>query len=324
MYLCAFQSKQAIFFMELTAYILLFAVSIFVLVKASDWFVDAAENVGLSLGVSPFIIGVTVVAFGTSLPELAASIAAVLAGSSEIVIGNVVGSNITNILLVLGLTVVLGKEIKLDFDVMDVDMPLLIASSFFLWFTLLDQQISMSEAILFLVALVIFLLNSFFSKRDEDDGKRPKIQPKDILMLIGGGVLIYLGATYTIVSIEKISIALSFPSEIIALTGVALGTSLPEVVVSITAAKKGKTGMAVGNVLGSNIFNTYAVMGIPALIGDLIIPDQIMAFSLPLMVAVSLLFGLVCLSGRISRWEGLMLVVFYIYFIWESIVSGLT
>jgi cation:H+ antiporter len=308
---------------ELISQLVLFCVSLFALVKASDWFVSAAENIGLALGVSPFIIGVTIVAFGTSLPELASSIAAVLAGSSEIVVGNVVGSNITNILLVLGFTVVIGKEIKLDFNVMDVDMPLLIASAFLLWFVLSDLHVSLIEAIIFLGALVVFLLNSVLKKNPDKKEDREKVLPKDVLMLIGGGVFVYLGATFTIAAIEKISVLLEFPPEIIAVTGVALGTSLPEVVVSITAARKGSAAIAVGNVLGSNIFNTYAVMAIPALIGPLEIPADMLTFHIPFMIAMTFLFALVCLSGKITRWEGTMLVLLYVYFIYESIRSGL-
>ena len=164
--------------MELVAYIFLFAASLFVLVKASDWFVGSAENIGLAFGVSPFIIGVTIVAFGTSLPELAASIAAVFSGSSEIVVGNVVGSNITNILLVLGLTAVINRQIKLDFNVMDIDMPLLLGSAFLLWFVLADLQVTLVEAAILLVGMFIFLMNSIGGKRDENV-ERPKARPRD-------------------------------------------------------------------------------------------------------------------------------------------------
>lgn len=309
--------------LELLAQIAIFCVSLFALVKASDWFVSASENIGLSLGISPFIIGVTIVAFGTSLPELASSVAAVLGGESEIVVGNVVGSNITNILLVLGLTVVFGREIKLKFNVMVVDMPLLVASAFFLWFALSDGKMALIECIMFLVALVIFLLNSVLSKKEDEKENRSKISLKDVLMLIGGGVVVYLGATFTITSIQQISEMLSFPPAIIAVTAVALGTSLPEVAVSITAAKKGNPGIAVGNVLGSNIFNTYAVMAIPSLIGPLEIPSEMMSFHIPFMIAVTILFAMVCMGGKITRWEGSMLALLYVYFIYESIKFGI-
>lgn len=298
------------------SWILLFIVALAVLLIASDWFVDSAEKIGLSFGISPFIIGVTIVAFGTSLPELATSIVSVVNGMSEIVVSNVVGSNITNILLVLGLTAVIGKCINLDFDVMDIDMPLLFGSAFFLYFVLSDLTMSILEAVLFLIALAVFLINSFGGDRSEED-ERPKASAKNYLLLVVGGVLVYFGASYTILAIDNISKLAGIDPDVIAITVVALGTSLPEVVVSIMASRKGKHAIAVGNVLGSNIFNTYAVMGISAFFGDLVIPESIIQFSLPFMIAATILFGMICLSRRISRWEGVMLVIFYGYFIFE-------
>lgn len=290
--------------------------SLTVLVLASDRFIGAAEKIGLSFGISPFIIGVTIVAFGTSLPELATSIVSVYSGTSEIVIGNVIGSNITNILLVLGLTAIIGKEIILDFDVMDVDMPLLFASAFLLLFVISDQNVSIFEAILFLTGLVIFLLNSLRGDKD-DDFERSKVDLKTWMILILGGVMVYYGANYTIDAIKSISAKVGVSPEIISLTAVALGTSLPEVIVSISAARRGKHAIAVGNVLGSNIFNTYAVMGIPALLGNLVIPADTLKFSAPFMIAVTVLFGLVCISRRISKWEGFAFVLFYAFYIGE-------
>ncbi len=294
-------------------YILIFVVSLTALLLASDRFVDSAEKIGLSLGISPFIIGVTIVAFGTSIPELATSIASVYSGTSEIVVGNVIGSNITNILLVLGTTAFIGKCIDLDFDVMDTDMPLLFASAFFLLFVLHDLHISTIECILFLVALVVFLINSFAGADDKSD--RPKVSPMHYLILVVAGVIIFVGAKYTIYAVEKISTDIGISPEIIALSVVALGTSLPEVIVSVIAARKGKNGIAVGNVLGSNMFNTYAVMSIPGLLTDLSIPENVLSFSGPFMLACTILFGMMCLSKRISRWEGITLIALYVFFI---------
>lgn len=282
---------------------------------ASDWFIESAEKIGLSLGISPFVIGVTIVAFGTSLPELAASIASVLCGTSEIVVGNVVGSNITNILLVLGLTCMVGKSIKLDFDIWNVDMPLLLGSSFLMYFVLMDGKLTLIEAILFLAALIGFLINSVANSVPDDDQERPKVLPIDIIKLIAGGVLVYFGAKYTITGIEGVSREFGISPEVISLTFVALGTSLPEVVVSIAAAKKGKHAIAVGNVLGSNIFNTYAVMAIPSLIGELYIPETVLSFGLPFMVAMTVMFGAMTFSKKICLWEGFLLLIFYVYYI---------
>jgi cation:H+ antiporter len=294
--------------------VLIFVVSLFVLIKGSDWFIGAAERIGLSLGIPSFIIGVTIVAFGTSLPELATSIIGVLAGQSDIVVGNVVGSNITNILLVVGAVAIFTRRVPLRANIMDVDMPMLVFSSLFLLFALYDHKLSMAESILFLFALAIFLVHSL-SGDDEDKIERTTVHGKDILFFILGGFGVYIGAKFTIEALIKMAEALNIGSEMIAVSLVALGTSLPEVVVSITAAKRGQPDIAIGNVLGSNIFNTYAVMAIPSFIGPLSIPSTIVDFNLPLMVGVTLFFAFICISKQISRWEGFLLLLLYFYFL---------
>ncbi len=304
---------------ELATYVLLFIGALFVLIKASDFFVDAAEAIGLSLGATPFVIGVTIVSFGTSLPELATSIASVYSGSSEIVVGNVVGSNITNILLVLALIIIYARTVHLDFNVMDMDMPLLVCSAFFMWFTLMDGHLSLLDALLYLAGLVIFILHSFSEKVDDIIEHR-HARWRDYLVLAITIAAIYAGAHFTIHAIENISVRIGVGNEIIALTAVALGTSLPEVVVSVNAARKGKIAIAVGNVLGSNVFNTLAVMSIPRFFGELIIPATILEFNMPLMVAVTLIFAVMCITPRISRWAGWMLLVFYIFFMYRAFV----
>lgn len=299
-------------------FILISAVSLAVLLFASDWFIDAAEKIGLSMGISPFVIGVTIVAFGTSLPELAASIASVYSGTSEIVVGNVVGSNITNILLVLGLTAMVGNAFKFDFDLWDADMPLLLGSSFLMYFVLFDGTMTIIEAVLFLFALTGFLISSVRSSIPDDAEDRPKVNGKDLGKLIAGAVMVYFGAKYTIYGIEGFSRMAGISPEVISLTFVALGTSLPEVVVSVAAAKKNKHAIAVGNVLGSNIFNTYAVMAIPRFMGDLHIPPNVISFGLPFMVAVTILFGAITFSRKISKWEGFLLLIFYAFYLtWQ-------
>ena len=309
----------------LIGYILVFVVSMAALVKASDWFVSGAEVVGRSAGISPFVIGVTLVAFGTSLPELAASIAAVFSGSSEIVIGNVVGSNITNILLVLGLSAVIGKEIIMDKSTTDSKVLMLLASAFLLYFTLQDGRLDLFETLLFLAGMVLFLVSSIRGKssRTSDNAKASM---RSYLMMIGGAVIVYAGAHFTIMSLEYISEYMGVSNELIALTGVALGTSLPEVVVSVTAVQKGKSDIAIGNVLGSNIFNTFIVMGIPGLISYfqnlgtdeslLTIPDSLIQLSLPFMVAVTILFCFMFVESKINRSEGWMLILLYVFFVY--------
>lgn len=303
--------------------ILIFIISITVLLIASDKFVDSSEKVGLALGIPSFVVGVTIVAFGTSLPELATSIVSVYSGSSEVVIGNAVGSNITNILLVLGAAAIFGKEIKIDHDVMKSDMPMLFGSAFLLYFTLQDFKLDTFECLLYLFMLVIFLISSLKGNEDTEHIEKTKTNARDWFTILIGAVLIYFSAKYTIESLETLATMADIPKHVIAITVVALGTSLPEVVVSISAAKKGNHGIAVGNVLGSNIFNTFAVMAIPGLLGDLTIPESTMHFSVPFMVAVSVMFGMICLTRTISKWEGFMLVAFYVFFIGTMVSTHL-
>ncbi|TXB67560.1 calcium/sodium antiporter [Phaeodactylibacter luteus] len=309
--------------MDIALYTGLFILSLTVLLKASDWFIDAAEQIGLSLGVSPFIIGVTIVAFGTSLPELATSIASVIGGESEIVVGNVVGSNITNIALVLGLAALVVNRIEMEYNIWHVDMPFLWGSAFLLWFTLRDFHFSIFESLLFLVGIVVFLAYSFKGEDAEEALDRPTINWKVYAMLLLGGVLVYLGADYTIFAIRQLSAMAGINPEIIALSAVALGTSLPEVIVSLNAARRGKASIAVGNVLGSNIFNTYIVMSIPSFFGELTIPANINDVYLPLMIAMTVLFGIMSNNKKITRWEGVVLLMFYAFFFVDLLSTAL-
>lgn len=314
--------------MELIFWLAIFVVSLFVLIKSSDYFVDSAEKIAIFFKLSPFIIGVTVVSLGTSLPELISSIIAVLQGTSEIVIGNVVGSNIANIFLVLGFCAVIGKNLKIDYDILDIDLPLLVGSAFLLGWTILDGVFTWKDGILCLLGLIIYLMYTLQAKHPEDiidkdikkiqKEKKKKFEWKYVFFIFVSGVFLYLGARYTVDSIVNISQILGVGEEIIAVTAVALGTSLPELMVSFNAAKKGKPEIAVGNILGSNIYNSFAVMGIPALIGPLVIPQNIITFSLPMMLVATFLYVLMTQNKRISRWEGYTLLLFYVFFIGQS------
>jgi cation:H+ antiporter len=302
--------------MDVLLYIGLFVVSLTVLLRASDWFVDSAEEIGLSLGISPFIIGLTIVAFGTSLPELATSIASVLDGHSEIVVSNVVGSNITNIALVLGLVAVVVGRIEQEYNIWHIDMPYLWGSAFIMWFVLQDLHFSIFEAVLFVIGIVIFL--SYSIKGNESNGEeRPEAGWRSYLFVVIGIVLVSLSAKYTIDSISKLSEIAGIEEEIIALSAVALGTSLPEVIVSLNAARKGKTSIAIGNVLGSNVFNTYVVMSVPRFFGPLEIPADLQSFYIPLMIAMTVLFGIMTNNKKVTRWEGAVLLMFYLFFVGE-------
>ena len=302
--------------MTVLLYVLIFVVSLAVLLKSADWFIDSAERIGLSLGISPFIIGVTIVAFGTSLPELATSVVSVMEGESAIVAGTVVGSNITNIALVLGLTIILVGSIDLEYNIWHMDMPYLWGSAFMLFFIFRDSQVELMECLLCLAGIVIFLGYSIRSG-DEEENVHTKVSWKQYALLVVGGGLVAVASDYVIYSITELSLLAGIDSELISLSAVALGTSLPEVIVSINAARKGKATIAVGNVVGSNVFNTYIVIGIPALIGDLEIPPSINEFFIPLMLAMTLLFGIMSNNKTITRWEGSVLILFYLIFLSE-------
>lgn len=302
--------------------------SLVVLVKASDIFTDSAETIGNWLKLPAFIIGVTIVAIGTSLPELASSIASVMKGSSEIVIGNVVGSNIANIFLVLGIAAIVAKKLKIKYELIHVDLPLLICSAGLLAITVWDGVFSIPEAVICLIAIAIYIIYTIRSESGGKDKeirkemkpelkklrKRDKLKATVWIMLILSAFFIYVGAEFTVSSVIELSKLLNIGTEIIAASAVALGTSLPELVVSVTAARKGNAEIAVGNVLGSNIFNSLAVMGIPAFFGVLIIPKSILAFSLPVMLFATFLYFFTTQDKQITRWEGYMLVLFYVLY----------
>ena len=309
--------------MELLLQFGIFIVSIAVLIWASDRFVSAAERIGLSWGVSPFIIGVTIVAFGTSLPELATSIAAVLDGNSGIVMGNVVGSNITNIALVMGLTAIAVRTIDLEYNLWHIDIPFLWGSAFLLYFISIDYHISLFEVIICLAGISIFLGYSFKDQMRADKSKRPTSSWKDYALLLIGGALVSLSASYVIEAIIAISRIINIAPNAIALTAVALGTSLPEVAVSLNAARRGKASIAVGNALGSNIFNTFVVVGIPRLFGNLEIPEAILTLYMPLMIVMTILFGVMSNNRKITRWEGCCLLLFYVWYFGQIVESAL-
>jgi cation:H+ antiporter len=302
---------------EILLYSGILILSILSLLKGSDWFVNAGETIGSAFGIPSFVIGVTIIAFGTSLPELASSIAAVNAGEPGIVVGNVVGSNITNIALILGIVAILGGSIVLEKEIRHVDIPILLGSSFMLWFVARDQSVSIIDAILLLLGLFIFLAYSFGDSNTEDLTDVPKAKWNHYGLLVLGVGAVYLGAEWTIFSIEKLSAIAQINPDVIALSIVALGTSLPELIVSVTAARTGRTEIAVGNVIGSNIFNIYAVMSIPRFFGPITISQDNLDFSLPFMLAVTLLLAFMCIPKRISKWEGWVFLLFYALFIAE-------
>jgi cation:H+ antiporter len=297
-----------------------FVASLALLIKASDFFIDNAEKLGAMLGVPPFILGLTVVSIGTSLPELATSIIAVIKGETEFVIGNVIGSNIANILLVVGIVAIITKKIKVEWDIIKIDLPLLLGSAIMLGLMLLDKQIDAMEGIILLLGFIVYIRYALKAKHKGLDIKKTKFSPIVYLFLALGSVGVYFGAEYTV---EAIIAATRFPfmqslgidTSIIALSALALGTSLPELTVSLAAARKGNHEVALGNVLGSNIFNSFLVVGIPSLFSTLYISDITFTLALPVMLGATLLYLVSTQEKEVSNYEGAMFLLFYIYFI---------
>ncbi len=296
----------------------IFIASLAVLVYASSKFIEASEKLGLALGLPPFVIGVTVVALGTSLPEMVSSIIAVLHNNSEIVVGNIVGSNITNILLVIGTVAFLGKSIHIRFNFKRVDLPFLVGTALFLLYTIWDLKIAFWEGLTFLGLTLLYIVLSLKKGTDLLDEEPPKLTSSIIVWLLIGGVGVYFGARYNIQSVIQIGEQLQIAPSIIALTAVALGTSLPELFVSLAAVRKGKAEIAIGNILGSNIYNIIAIGGISRMVGEIQVPVEIKNESILILFGATALFGFMLWNKHLNRLEGAILLLGYALFLWFS------
>lgn len=316
--------------MDILFWIGVFVISLAFLIKSSDYFIEYAERIGLSLGLSPVIIGTLILAFGTSLPELVTSVIAVLSNNSEIVMGNVVGSNIANVLMVGGVLMLTATKVVLHpakFKLELIGVPLV---SVILWYMVFDLQITAIESIVLLILYLVYLyivLKSSSNETEkhihgegENEGESLVVETTDPIkwhywaILVGGAIGIYFGAEYTVTSIVKLSELLNIGKDVISLSAVALGTSLPELVVSVVSARKGNVDMAMGNILGSNIFNILAIVSIPSFLGPLAITQGIVNVSLPVMVFVAFLIVGIVLTRRIKIWAGMVLVLLYVLY----------
>lgn len=300
--------------------LLIFIASLTVLIISAKFFTNAAEDLGKWLGLPSFVIGIFIVGIGTSLPELISGILAVKQGASEILPGNIIGSNISNLLLVTGLAVVINrKSITLGSTYIYIDLHFLLGSFFILFMIAYDGNITFSEAFIgiftFIIYSIYLIKGGVVQEETRTDISKTPVPLKAILILLGASVGIYFGADYTVSSIQSIARAMAVPEAIIALTVLSVGTTLPELVVNITAIKQGKAEMAVGNVLGSCIFNTLVIPAVASTFGSITVPPVLLSFSLPVMAAAGVLFYLLTQDKRISVWEGLMFVMIYILFI---------
>lgn len=302
-----------------------FAIALAVLLLAAKFFTNSAEKVGLYWKLPPFIIGVFIIGVGTSLPELVTSILSVTSGNSEIVIGNILGANIANILLITGSVAFINqKDIKLSQDYIFIDLHYLIGAIILFTIIVIDGVVQPLESILGLLAFIVFSFYMIKGQPDEIESKNEKSKEVskfpfvEFGIIIFSGVGIFFGADFTVDALSKIAIGFSIPSSIVALTVLSIGTTLPELAVSISAIKEGKAEMAVGNVLGSCIFNLTVIPFLSSLFGTIDVPDTLLSFSLPMMIGSGLFFYLVTQDKKISKWEGILFVIIYILFILKT------
>lgn len=306
-------------------HILIFIAALTVLLVAAGFFTNAAELIGSWMGLPSFVVGVFIVGIGTSLPELISGILSVQKGVSEILPGNIIGANISNILLITGLAAVLNrKTIYLSSNYIYIDLHFLLGSVFYFLVISYDGIINVGEAA---IGIVIFIVYAVYLIKGETDELAPVVEKKpraafpflQLLILVGAAIGIFFGADYTIYSLEKIAIALQVPSSVIALTLLSLGTTLPELAVIASAIRLGKAEMAMGNVLGSCVFNTLVIPAAASFFGAVTVPSELTGFSLPVMAACGLLFYLLTQDKRISVWEGVMFICLYVLFILKTI-----
>lgn len=307
--------------MEIALWSLGLLASLFILVRGADAFVDGAKEAGASFGLSKFIIGVLIVGFGTSLPEFASSFAAALKGATDIAIANVVGSNITNILLIVGLTSFFGGTIIIRQDLIRTELPVFFIATTHFIVSLWDGVIDQVESLLLLgtfAAYVWYLV----TKPEEHEGsevvetasERTKVTLRSVLLIVGGLVALLIGAKFSVDMIENIGGALAVPVGLISITVLAIGTSLPELFVSVRAALKKEHELAIGNIFGSNAFNALFVIGVPGVLAPLTADTIVMQLGIPVLLASSAILFVSGLSKRIMRWEGVMLLIFFAFF----------
>ncbi|HUG99958.1 MAG TPA: calcium/sodium antiporter [Gammaproteobacteria bacterium] len=302
------------------------AVGFVLLYVGGEGLVRGAGSIALRLGMSPFIIGMTIVAFATSTPELAVSLQAVASGVDDIAIGNVVGSNICNIGLILGICAVI-RPVEIQMRILRLDIPWMIFVSLLLVAFLGDGHIKRPAGLVFLVGLVVFLYWNIQVGRKEQEEERVRqefegIVPSlhraawiDWLLIAGGVVALVLGGAAFVRGGISLAEVLGISSAVIALTVVAIGTSLPELATSVVASLKGDADIAVGNIIGSNFFNILAILGITAVLHPLDRGGITMVDLSVMLIFALLLLPLLMVRQRIGRPEGLVLITGYIAYI---------
>lgn len=301
------------------------------LIVGGELLVRGASNLAAAFKVPPLIIGLTVVAIGTSAPELAVSVQSCWAGKTDLAVGNVVGSNLSNLLLILG-TAAMVAPLAVGAQLFRLDIPVMIAAAGALYALGMDGSLSRGEGITLTIAMVIYLM--WTVREGKADAKKleaelEEITPHDIaltpvtviknlFLVIGGLILLVGGADWLVGGCVELATQWGVSELVIGLTIVAIGTSLPELVISILASLRGKLDLAVGNVVGSNVLNVLAVLGISSAVAPdgVNVDPQSLRFDIPLMVAVSAACFPVFLTGKeVSRREGAVMLLFYLAYL---------
>ena len=307
--------------MELLLQIFLLVVGFVMLVKGADWFVDGAAGIAEKFGIPHLVVGLTIVAMGTSAPEAAVSITAALKGNAAITIGNVVGSNILNVLIILGLTAVI-TAVPVAASTVKIEIPFTLLVTALLWIMgSTGNVVGFLEGVILWTVFVGYLGYLFWmtmkDKAAEGSEKEQKPVWKLVLFTLVGMALIILGSDVTVDAATEIALVLGMSQRFIGLTIVALGTSLPELVTSVSAARKGEADIAIGNIIGSNLFNILFVVGTTALITPVVFEPVFLIDTLIAAAAVIFLWLSVLRRRILSRTSGIIMLAGYaVYFVY--------
>lgn len=299
--------------------ILFLVVGFAMLIKGADWFVDGTSGIANKLGIPQLVIGLTIVAMGTSAPEAAVSINAALKENADITIGNVVGSNILNILIILGITgAIVAVAIQKSTLLIEIPM-MLVVTIVLIILGMSGEVISKVEGVIFLVMFACYLVYLFIlaKKGEQEEVKEERSNWKLVISMIVGGVIVVWGSDVTVDSAIAIAKVIGLSERFIGLTIVALGTSLPELVTSVTAAKKGNADIAIGNIVGSNIFNILFVIGISAIITPVTFEPNFIIDSVIAVLAGVFLWVSVFKTKKLTRpWSIAMLISYAVYLVY--------
>ena len=301
------------------AQVLLLIFGIVVVLKSADWLTNGAVGLATKLGISQIVIGLTIVAIGTSMPEFFVSIVSAIKGTPDLAVGNIVGSNIFNVLLIVGVAATVAP-IAIQRATARRDIPIAIVASIMLTFMMLDDNISRIDALILFAAFIAFIwitLRNSKNDANEKDASTEKVIPtwKSVLFIIFGLVGLVLGSNIFVDNASSLAHGWGISDAVIGLTIVAGGTSLPELATSAVAARKGDSGIAIGNVLGSNVFNILMILGLTGIISPMHI-QNITYIDMAVMVISMALFWLFSFTKlRVERWEGCVLIACFLGYI---------